>query len=291
MAAAKGTIPTECTLKIKEIVNLCGIVGVYHRKGGVTDPANLIKMTRKLIHRGPDEEGYFLNATELNSNKLDAPVRLIGRRSGPGGYVGLGHRRLSIIDLSSGQQPLSNEDGTIWITFNGEIYNYQDLMTQLKERGHRFKTNSDTETILHAYEEWGEKSVQYLRGMFAFGIWDENKQQLFLARDRLGKKPLYFYKTGEQLIFASEIKDENSFAVDIYDNDPQNFKSKKSIGTFQLSLEKDTSEDDDGLAFAAKDAYFFDLQKTLETSPGLYYYLIFQKGQSNPLFTGKFEVK
>ena len=185
---------------------MCGIVGVYNRNGEATDPSGLIKMTRQLVHRGPDEEGYFFNTTKLDPDRLDAPVNLIRRRSGPGGYVGFGHRRLSIIDLSSGQQPLGNEDGTRWITFNGEIYNYQGLMAQLKEKGHRFRTNSDTETILHAYEEWGEKCLQYLRGMFAFGIWDENKQQLFLARDRLGKKPLYYYKTEKQFIFASEIK-------------------------------------------------------------------------------------
>ena len=142
-------------------------------------------MTRTLAHRGPDEEGYFINDK---------------------GFVGLGHQRLSIIDLATGQQPLSNEDGTVWISFNGEIYNYQDLIRELEAKGHIFRTRSDTEAIVHAYEEWGTDAVKKLRGMFAFAVWDENRQQLWLARDRVGKKPLYYLDDPGRFVFASEIK-------------------------------------------------------------------------------------
>ncbi len=141
-------------------------------------------MTSLLSHRGPDGEGFYSDGT-----------------------VSLGHRRLSIIDLSaSGKQPMSNEDGTIWITFNGEIYNFQELRKELEKRGHTFSSNTDTEVIVHGYEEWGETVVQKLNGMFAFAICDTNKKTLFVARDRLGVKPLYYYWNGERFIFASEIK-------------------------------------------------------------------------------------
>ena len=122
------------------------------------------------------------------------------------GPIGLGFRRLSIIDLQSGHQPLSNEDGTIWIVFNGEIYNFQELRAFLLSKGHTFKTQSDTEVIVHLYEELGPQCLEKLRGMFAFAIWDENTKTLFLARDRVGIKPLYYCLTDESLVFASEIK-------------------------------------------------------------------------------------
>jgi len=140
-------------------------------------------MADTIAHRGPDDEGYYV--------------------SGP---VGLGFRRLSIIDLATGHQPISNEDGTIWIVFNGEIYNYQDLRTFLQGKGHIFKTQTDTEVIVHLYEEFGEDCVEKLRGMFAFAIWDEREKSLFLARDRVGIKPLYYWLSDKSLIFASEIK-------------------------------------------------------------------------------------
>jgi len=133
-------------------------------------------------HRGPDESGVYL-----------------------GNGVALGHRRLSIIDLSSGQQPLSNEDGSVWISFNGEIYNYMDLRQSLQSR-HHFVTRSDTETIVHLYESYPTTFVSQLRGMFAFALWDENNQTMILARDRVGKKPLYYYLDHEKLVFGSEIK-------------------------------------------------------------------------------------
>lgn len=138
-----------------------------------------------LTHRGPDEEGYFINDKA---------------------FVGLGHQRLSIIDLATGQQPLSSEDGSVWISFNGEIYNFQDLIQELEAKGHQLRTKSDTEAIVHAWEEWGPDAVKKLKGMFAFAIWDENKQQLFLARDRLGKKTLYYLDEPKRFVFGSEIK-------------------------------------------------------------------------------------
>ena len=136
-----------------------------------------------MIHRGPDDDGIFTS-----------------------GSVGIGMRRLSIIDLATGHQPLSNEDGTAWIVFNGEIYNHAALREKLQTLGHRYSTNSDTETIVHLYEEYGPDCVQHLRGMFAFAIWDARRQRLFIARDRLGIKPLYYQLTPQQIIFGSEIK-------------------------------------------------------------------------------------
>jgi asparagine synthase (glutamine-hydrolysing) len=137
-----------------------------------------------ITHRGPDGEGLFIE-----------------------GAVGLGHRRLSIVDVAAGQQPMTNEDETLHITFNGEIYNHTDFRQQLEARGHRYRTRSDTETILHLYEEYGTRSVEHLRGMFAFAIWDQKRRELVLARDRLGIKPLYYAHTEDgSLYFASEIK-------------------------------------------------------------------------------------
>jgi asparagine synthase (glutamine-hydrolysing) len=140
-------------------------------------------MTDTLVHRGPDDEGFYTSRE-----------------------VGLGHRRLSIIDLSTGHQPIANEDETVWVVFNGEIYNYLELRNDLESRGHIFQTGSDTEAIVHLYEEQGEACFQFLRGMFAIAIWDERKKNLLLARDRVGKKPLFYYHDGAQLVFGSEIK-------------------------------------------------------------------------------------
>jgi asparagine synthase (glutamine-hydrolysing) len=164
---------------------MCGIAGIFDRSGA-SDPRCaeiLARMTRTLIHRGPDDEGYLVD-----------------------GPVGLGFRRLSIIDLAGGHQPLSNEDGSVWVVFNGEIYNYPDLTHELETKGHVFRTRSDTECIVHAYEQWGAECVQRFRGMFAFAVWDRRQQRVFLARDRLGKKPLYYALIGNTLIFGSEIK-------------------------------------------------------------------------------------
>ncbi len=184
---------------------MCGIAGLLQRDRRPVDPDVLVRMTRSLVHRGPDEEGYFLNRPDAAGCYAGVPLRGLARRGGDG-HVGLGHRRLSIIDLKTGQQPLSNEDGTIWITFNGEIYNFAELRRELEAKGHSFRTNSDTEMIVHAWEEWGEEACKRFRGMFAFAVWDERKRTLWLARDRLGKKPLYYCDHGGSFLFGSEIK-------------------------------------------------------------------------------------
>jgi asparagine synthase (glutamine-hydrolysing) len=161
-------------------------------------------MCSVLAYRGPDDEGMvFFKGDEYFEMKKLSP----GLPYGNGFEVGLGHRRLSIIDLSeAAHQPMCNEDKSIWIVFNGEIYNFQDIRKGLERRGHYFKSNSDTEVILHGYEEWGVECLQRLRGMFAFAIWDSNLQRLFMARDRLGKKPLVYYHKNGRFIFGSEIK-------------------------------------------------------------------------------------
>ncbi|HVC30295.1 MAG TPA: asparagine synthase (glutamine-hydrolyzing), partial [Steroidobacteraceae bacterium] len=168
---------------------MCGIAG-YLAGGSHADlGAALRAMSAALAHRGPDDEGFLETVTADG-----------GRR------VGLAHRRLSIIDLSTGHQPMGNEDGTVQIVFNGEIYNFPKLREELIARGHAFRSRSDTETIVHAYEEWGPECVRRFRGMFAFAIWDANRERLVLARDRYGKKPLFLYQASGLLLFASEIK-------------------------------------------------------------------------------------
>ncbi len=163
---------------------MCAICGIVNfNETDPVDPAVIERMTDALAHRGPDDCGIFLN-----------------------GRVGLGHRRLSIIDLSGGRQPIFNEDRSATIVFNGEIYNYRDLAREMATAGHVFKTRSDTETILHTYEEYGLDCVQHLRGMFAFAIWDQRQRRLLIARDRLGIKPVYYYRDGRFLCFASEVK-------------------------------------------------------------------------------------
>jgi asparagine synthase (glutamine-hydrolysing) len=163
---------------------MCGICGKLMFDPGSHVPTDLLRdMADAIRHRGPDDEGFYSS-----------------------GQVGLGFRRLSIIDLSSGHQPLSNEDGTVWIVFNGEIYNYLTLRHELISKGHTFKTQSDTEVIVHLYEEYGVDCLQKLRGMFAFAIWDAAQKQLFMARDRVGIKPLYYYVGKTFISFASEIK-------------------------------------------------------------------------------------
>lgn len=163
---------------------MCGICGklALDREAQVP-PALLKSMADTIEHRGPDDEGFYF--------------------SGP---VGLGFRRLSIIDLNTGHQPISNEDGTVWIVFNGEIYNYQELREFLLSKGHVFRSQTDTEVIVHLYEEFGEGCVEKLRGMFGFAIWDERQQSLLLARDRVGIKPIYYWLSDKALVFGSEIK-------------------------------------------------------------------------------------
>ncbi len=161
---------------------MCGIAG-FVKLHEPADAASVKTMCDLIRYRGPDDEGYYTQ-----------------------GGCGLGMRRLSIIDLGAGHQPISNEDGSIWVVFNGEIYNYQELRQGLREQGHVFRTESDTETLVHLYEQEGEEGVARLRGMFAYAIWDGRKQRLFLARDRFGKKPLYYAIRPEGLYFGSELK-------------------------------------------------------------------------------------
>ncbi|UUM32264.1 XrtA/PEP-CTERM system amidotransferase [Vibrio japonicus] len=164
---------------------MCGISGIFNLKANSSIDSDLLRqINRAQSHRGPDDEGYFIDS-----------------------HVGLGHRRLSIIDLSGGQQPIFNEDQSVCVVFNGEIYNFESLVAELSCLGHRFSTHSDTEVIVHAWEQWGVQCLDRFRGMFAFALWDRNKKQLFIARDRLGKKPLYYTQTRSgQFIFGSELK-------------------------------------------------------------------------------------
>ena len=174
---------------------MCGIAGACWTAGSEPLPEVILKrMTDALVHRGPDDDGVYSSLKKTS-----------GETENGSGAV-LGFRRLSIIDLAGGHQPLSNEDGTVWIAFNGEVYNYRELKPELERLGHRFRTSSDTECIVHAYEQWGRDCVQHLRGMFAFAIWDDRRRVLFLARDRMGQKPLVYRLAEGRLVFASELK-------------------------------------------------------------------------------------
>jgi asparagine synthase (glutamine-hydrolysing) len=163
---------------------MCGICGAFYTdRSRRVDRETVAEMNRQIVHRGPDDDGFFVE-----------------------GNVGLAMRRLSIIDIKTGHQPITNEANDIWIVYNGELYNHQELRKGLEARGHQYRTHSDTETIVHLYEEYGRDCVHHLRGMYAFAIWDEPKRRLFIARDRLGIKPLYYRFDGKNLLFASEIK-------------------------------------------------------------------------------------
>ena len=163
---------------------MCGICGqVYTDRQRRVAPEDIARMCRSIAHRGPDDEGFFVQ-----------------------GHVGIGSRRLRVIDLETGHQPMANEDETIWTVFNGEIYNFASLREELTDRGHVFRSHSDTETIVHAYEEYDCRFLERLNGMFGLAIWDQTRGRLLLARDRLGIKPLYYYFDGRQLVFGSELK-------------------------------------------------------------------------------------
>ncbi len=160
---------------------MCGIVGFLSVE---KDKSKIIeKMTNRIIHRGKDEVGYYIDE-----------------------QIALGHRRLAIIDLDNGKQPMISKDKNIIVIFNGEIYNYLELKKELEEKHHTFSTNSDTEVLLHGYEQWGDNLPKKLRGMFAFAIWNKKNNTLFCARDNFGIKPLYYYKSDKVFMFASEIK-------------------------------------------------------------------------------------
>lgn len=165
---------------------MCGITGKFNYSNSEPIDSNTAsEMVKVITHRGPDDEGFYFNQMK---------------------NLFLGHRRLSIIDLSTGHQPISNENGTIWIVFNGEIYNFPELRRELISLGHNFKTNSDTEVIIHAYEQWNVDSFSKLNGMYAFALWDENKQELIIARDPFGIKPVYYFNNNKTFIFGSEVK-------------------------------------------------------------------------------------
>ncbi len=162
---------------------MCGIVGFVAPPGSAEPAARLRLMNNQIVHRGPDDEGYYTD-----------------------GSCGLAMRRLSIIDLNTGHQPIANEDESIWIVFNGEIYNFQDLRQELEAHGHRFRTKTDTEALVHLYEQYGVDGLSKLRGMYAYAIWDTRRKKLLLVRDRFGKKPLYYAVTGNSIYFASELR-------------------------------------------------------------------------------------
>src|SRR5215510_5854587 len=163
---------------------MCGIVGILRADGAPVSGAALAGMRDSLVHRGPDDAGTYLK-----------------------GPVGLGTRRLSVLDPTpSGHQPMANADGTVWIVFNGEIYNYVELAQELRSAGHRIVSRSDTEVLLHLYEQFGPECLGRLNGMFAFAVWDTRERVLFAARDRLGIKPFYYAHDGDRLLFASEVK-------------------------------------------------------------------------------------
>src|SRR5687767_2446325 len=163
---------------------MCGIIGIVKKEGQSVDRHLLERMNQMIFHRGPDDAGFYLNKN-----------------------VGLAMRRLSIIDVAGGQQPIFNRDRTKAIVYNGEIYNFQQLRKDLEAEGHEFYTHSDTEVIIHLYDRYGADCLAYLRGMFAFAIWDERAETLFIARDRVGKKPLlYSHQTTGELVFGSEFR-------------------------------------------------------------------------------------
>ncbi|MCX6696125.1 MAG: asparagine synthetase B, partial [Methanoregula sp.] len=163
---------------------MCGIAGQYCYHGGTPDASLLTRMSKRLAHRGPDGEGTYI-----------------------AGSIALAHRRLAIIDLSPDAcQPMTSEDGSLWLVYNGEIYNFLELRKELITKGHRFHSKSDSEVILHAYEEWGAGCLTRFNGMWAFALWDAKRQELFCARDRFGIKPFYYTEAGGTFLFASEIK-------------------------------------------------------------------------------------
>jgi asparagine synthase (glutamine-hydrolysing) len=211
---------------------MCGIAGGVWTGGAQPLTSAIVeRMTDAIRHRGPDDAGIYLSSNHrtvgrtsksVPANRHQTSGNSQNRSSADGlgspsyevatsachhsAHAALGFRRLSIIDLAGGHQPLANEDGTVWIVFNGEIYNYRELRPELESRGHTFATHTDTECIVHLYEEYGVDCVQHLRGMFAFAIWDERRGRLFVARDRLGQKPLFYRQEPDRLLFASELK-------------------------------------------------------------------------------------
>ena len=193
---------------------MCGIVGFIDQRKSNEKKEIIKNMADRINHRGPDGEGYFTDK-----------------------YIALGHKRLAILDLKGGEQPIFNEDKSMVIIFNGEIYNYEELKEDLKKKGHKFKTKTDTEVIIHGYEEYKEKLFPKLRGMFSFVIYDKKTQELVGARDHFGIKPFYYYKKKECFMFASEIKaflEHPDFQKEV------NKKALKMYLIFQYSIHEET---------------------------------------------------
>ena len=189
---------------------MCGIAGaIWSDQSAALAPEVLQRMTDVLRHRGPDDAGSYSSGYRVRD----------GYGAVPG--VALGHRRLAIIDVAGGHQPLSNEDGSIWITFNGEIYNHRELRKRLEGSGHQFRTHCDTEAIVHLYEDEGVGFLEHLNGMFALAIWDSRARRLVVARDRLGEKPLYYRVERHRLLFASELKSLLQVPGMVRELDPQ----------------------------------------------------------------------
>ena len=194
---------------------MCGIGGIYNLNKQPVNMDLLLKMTRIIKHRGPDDEGFL--SINTHSGIIDSlfhddtiyPIKSKTKYLNKvvPGNLSFGFRRLAVLDLTeSGHQPMSNEDKSIWIVFNGEVFNYIELREDLKKLGYRFKSKSDTEVVIRAYEQWGEECLNYFNGMWAFALWDNNKKKLFCARDRFGIKPFYYYWEKKQFVFGSEIK-------------------------------------------------------------------------------------
>jgi asparagine synthase (glutamine-hydrolysing) len=184
---------------------VCGICGEWYidPSSQEVEARRLYRMNATLSHRGPDGQGIYVQGANGGSLLDSADAAILERSRG---RVGLAHRRLSVIDLATGSQPMTNEDGTIWVVFNGEIYNFRELRAELEGHGHHFSTRSDTEVLLHLYEQHGEECALWLNGMFAFALWDERRERILLARDQVGIKPLFYSWNGRRLLFASELK-------------------------------------------------------------------------------------
>jgi asparagine synthase (glutamine-hydrolysing) len=181
---------------------LCGIAGIYQYSGPGIDRQVIKRMGDSIAHRGPDDDRYYFWSEQQGNELYHHEIATTSAIP----TLGFAHRRLSIVDVKHGHQPMSNEDQTVWICYNGEVYNHLALRQRLLNSGHHFKTQSDTEALIHLYEEYGPECVKQLNGMFAFAIWDSHRQVIFLARDRFGIKPVYYTLHNGALIFASELK-------------------------------------------------------------------------------------
>ena len=208
---------------------MCGIAGQFNfQRHEPVERETIVRMARSIAHRGPDDEGFFI--------------------AGP---VGLGFRRLSIIDLAGGHQPMSNSEETVWIIFNGEIYNYKELRAELQSKGHQFRTNSDTEVIIHGYEEWGTDVFNHLNGMFGLAIWDVHKERLVVARDAMGIKLVYYKIANGTLTFGSEIRAILAAQESRPDVDPTALESVSPFPIYAFSFDDISRDSEAGARYHA----------------------------------------